>query len=1138
MAGPEKHGSRPRRPQQIGDDGDNDDNDLDRTTGRPAKRMRPSLDPEDRNSVDRQGYIKADVDDDAEADQTFYSATTGRASTAAVGRAKPKFQPGAIVRVTLDNFVTYEHAEFDPGPSLNLVIGPNGTGKSSLVCAICLGLGFHSNVLGRATTFGDFVKHGRTYAVVEIELQARPDDLSNHIVRLRINREDNSRKFWLNGQETPLRRVQALMAELRIQVDNLCQFLPQDRVAEFAGLNNVDLLAKTLEAAAPLEMKTMQASLREMYHAQRDAEQQIQIDGERLRVLESRHQTQQAEVERYHEREEIQRVIDNLEDCKPLVLYYEAKRLHSELKQERRRVNRELLDLTARLEPTLEAISQKEAYHKQLEEGLLARTSVLQTAEQAAGQALAGVEHFEDRIKAANAQYAAMGESRDKKRKEIAAIRQKITALEARIKNKPPEFVSSDWNMKIREKEHQRREFEQERGEAVSKMERLKVVAQGVANDRRKVEGEIMALDSQRGQQISILRRTAPEVAQGLRWLEENKHTFSKEIFGPPLVCCSIKDQRYSDLVQSLLQADDFLCFTTQSVEDHKKLSMQFYQKMGLSVTIRTCTTPFNSFKAPVRPDVLASMGFEGTAIDYLEGPEPVLAMLCAERRLHASPVSLRQPQPDQYDRVVANDTISVWASRDQVYRVNRRREYGAHATSTSVRDVRPGRFWKEAQVDMSEKADLQQQLESHIAKFSELKDEMQKLKEEAAAPDRMMNEVDAEIQRLRAEKNQLQSEYSRWLALPEKVVTENNTLNTLREEHADLTAQRQTLVGQLDDLVLQKARAILRHAEHVGRLREAYLALINVQVREIEAASDVAGLQAQNADLVALRTEKQGILANIVAGLATANAKGEAAREAADNIAREGTKRSLELHALAKTKTSEELANEVAAESAKLELTRAVDEGVLDEYKQRSAEIERLQASLATNTLGFEGAGAEIAELRGRWEPQLDELIGRINDAFSYNFEQINCAGEISVNKDADFDKWAIDIRVKFRESEELQKLDQHRQSGGERAVSTIFYLMSLQAMAQAPFRVVDEINQGMDPRNERMMHERMVEIACHEHTSQYFLITPKLLPNLRYDENMTVLCIASGPYMPDNEAKLDFRKCMEMQRQLLAAA
>ena len=101
---------------------------------------------------------------------------------------------------------------------------------------------------------------------------------------------------------------------------------------------------------------------------------------------------------------------------------------------------------------------------------------------------------------------------------------------------------------------------------------------------------------------------------------------------------------------------------------------------------------------------------------------------------------------------------------------------------------------------------------------------------------------------------------------------------------------------------------------------------------------------------------------------------------------------------------------------------------------------------------------------------------------------------------------------------------LDSHRQSGGERAVSTIFYLMALQSLARAPFRVVDEINQGMDPRNERLVHSRMVDIACAEHTSQYFLITPKLLNGLKYHPNMKVHCIASGEYMPADHRQLDF--------------
>ena len=50
------------------------------------------------------------------------------------------------MRIKLHHFLTYTDVEFQPGPHLNLVIGPNGTGKSSIVCGIALGLGFPPKV--------------------------------------------------------------------------------------------------------------------------------------------------------------------------------------------------------------------------------------------------------------------------------------------------------------------------------------------------------------------------------------------------------------------------------------------------------------------------------------------------------------------------------------------------------------------------------------------------------------------------------------------------------------------------------------------------------------------------------------------------------------------------------------------------------------------------------------------------------------------------------------------------------------------------------------------------------------------------------------------------------------------------------
>ena len=49
----------------------------------------------------------------------------------------------------------------------------------------------------------------------------------------------------------------------------------------------------------------------------------------------------------------------------------------------------------------------------------------------------------------------------------------------------------------------------------------------------------------------------------------------------------------------------------------------------------------------------------------------------------------------------------------------------------------------------------------------------------------------------------------------------------------------------------------------------------------------------------------------------------------------------------------------------------------------------------------------------------------------------------------------------MKFRHTDDMRELNPHHQSGGERSVATILYLMSLQKLTSVPFRCVDEINQ-----------------------------------------------------------------------------
>ena len=60
-----------------------------------------------------------------------------------------------------------------------------------------------------------------------------------------------------------------------------------------------------------------------------------------------------------------------------------------------------------------------------------------------------------------------------------------------------------------------------------------------------------------------------------------------------------------------------------------------------------------------------------------------------------------------------------------------------------------------------------------------------------------------------------------------------------------------------------------------------------------------------------------------------------------------------------------------------------------------------------------------------------------------------------LAVPEGDNFERCAIEIWVKFRDEEDLQRLSSHRQSGGERSVSTILYLIAIQARPTSTFSV-----------------------------------------------------------------------------------
>lgn len=217
-----------------------------------------------------------------------------------------------------------------------------------------------------------------------------------------------------------------------------------------------------------------------------------------------------------------------------------------------------------------------------------------------------------------------------------------------------------------------------------------------------------------------------------------------------------------------------------------------------------------------------------------------------------------------------------------------------------------------------------------------------------------------------------------------------------------------------LDQAILDKAKAILQHHKQLASIRKARHSLLEAQLVLMEAESDAGALKAKDSEITKQLVDEKKAVQRVAVEIDELRDIAAEARTHATNVLTEENRD--ELLAKAAGKTLEGIDQAMGVEKAKLEVIQASNPAALEEYERYAARIERERANQANQESRLAEVNDRIHNIKSQWEPRLDQLVSQINEAFSYNFEQINCAGEVGVHKDDDFDKWSIEIKVKFQ--------------------------------------------------------------------------------------------------------------------------
>lgn len=71
----------------------------------------------------------------------------------------------------------------------------------------------------------------------------------------------------------------------------------------------------------------------------------------------------------------------------------------------------------------------------------------------------------------------------------------------------------------------------------------------------------------------------------------------------------------------------------------------------------------------------------------------------------------------------------------------------------------------------------------------------------------------------------------------------------------------------------------------------------------------------------------------------------------------------------------------------------------VVQEYRDRKAEISKLESDVENRERALSGHQEKIEEIKRQWLEPLRELMEKINENFGYFFSCMKCAGEVDLS-------------------------------------------------------------------------------------------------------------------------------------------
>ncbi|XP_022172006.1 structural maintenance of chromosomes protein 5 isoform X2 [Myzus persicae] len=922
-------------------------------------------------------------------------------------------------------------------------------------------------------------------------------------LRRTIFASDDACHYYVNSILVSKKKYSAVVESFNIKVHNLCQFLPQDRLEDFSKLDSKGLLINALQSIENQDLlnnfeklKTLAVSITTYDSDQKKLQDNVRSEIAVNLKLETI-------VSSFTEKK-------SLEEQLLVVLQKRCWSLYMLAWQQISMERKKFEESTKHNKDALSLINKQRDIIKRKQSGEISLKNVVLQNANAVSKL---IENLNNLVEAAKCHVSDMNELKKNAKKasiKIEELTESISSMEEKLQSIKNETLNvEECKLELIEINKNIQSIDANIYPVRNNLENIKNKLRGLTEKMCAIDQELELEKRKDENKTQLLQRKFPEMWKAVKWLRNcNKSAiFQGQVFEPLFTQIEVLDQKNAKYIENIVNYRDLIAFVFEYAEDLTTFNKIAQQERWMK--INSISAPPANFKINEIPNYdinsLRKFGFHTYALDMIRVPPVIRRCLARSYDMHNIPIGSKevfnhmQNLPKNIGFFFAgNDQVNIKTSNYTGEKITRQTQISNEAQfllfsvdsnliqslTTKKQEARINceHFEQQQTEIINQLRTAEDSRQPFFARKKEIQGSFMKFQNRQLAYDKVVKDLEFKQSELKTEKERSTKLLSQNSQLINKYFDSMNKVVTMLDSYSttmiyfmgsafvvsnccvDMHDEYKVL-NQLKTLYVTNLSNFSEYLKYIQKLDSEFKKMLDVAVHWTN------GVCPYDKILFPPILEKFNSIEQI---------------------------------------DVDDLDVLIVEKKAKLNCLNIDPNApqLIKEYKERKIKIKNLENKLESLNLNAQTKENEIERLHSEWLPKIQELTNLLSVNFQKFLKSFGCSGIIELDIGVtryDFQAYGLLIKVQFRNDiPSLRLLDAKSQSGGERALTTALFLLCLQEVTHFPFRIVDEINQGMDKVYEKKLMELFMELF-EDRNNQYLVVTPKLIKNLSF-KNTTV--------------------------------